>query len=154
MQALLVERIADKDPFHAARFCNTFNRCGFGRFSHQRLTGSGVFLMSGHGSDAVIQHDQLGRTLVIDHIDQAGDPGMEEGGIAQHAHDFFLFAGLFHAVSDRKAAAHAETGIGPVEGREHAQRVAADVTGHDHIKLAQRIEQRSVGTARAEHRRS
>ena len=79
---------------------------------------------------------------------------MEESGIAQYTHNFLFFAGLFHAVSDRKTTAHAETGIGPVQGREHAQRVAADIARHDHIKLAQRIEQRPVGTARAEHRRA
>ena len=50
-------------------------------------------------------------------------------------------------------AAHAEDRVQPVQRRERAEAVAADVAGHDHVELAEGVEDAAVRAARAQHRR-
>ena len=52
------------------------------------------------------------------------------------------------AEADADGGAHADAGVHGLEGRQHAQRVAADVAGDDAVELAQRVEDRVVRAGR------
>ena len=93
-----------------------------------------------------------GVAAVVDHVDETGDAGMEEGGVADHGHGLLLHAleskALGHAVGGRDAGAHADAGVHGRERRQRSERVAADVAGDMELELGKHGVEAAVGTAR------
>ena len=84
---------------------------------------------------------------VVDHLDQAGDPAVDEGGVADdadHAPRLLLRQHVAQAQSDADARPHADAGVHGRERRQDAQRVAADVAGDDAVQVAQDLEDAAV----------
>ena len=126
-----------------------------GRLVVERAAGAGVFLLAGHGGGAVVEDDQhvAGGRRVVDHLDQAGDAAVDEGAVADDADHAAGLVGRQHvaqAQAHAEAGAHADAGVHGLEGRQHAQRVAADVAGDDAVQLAQGLEDDAVRAAVAE----
>ena len=112
--------------------------------------------MAGHSGDGVVQDDDRGVGLVVGHVDEARDPGVDEGGISDDRHGLALSlsaAGLVEAVEAGDGGAHADGGVDGAEGRHGPQGVAADVPQDRQLVLRQGVEQSPVGAAGAHHRR-
>ncbi len=99
------------------------------------------------------------RHLVLHGIDQGGDAGVVEGGVADRGDDGRLDAGMHVAGREAQAGAHRDLGPQGVERRVHAEDGAADVAGHHHVvlleaglaqRLVDRHERASVWTAGAD----
>ena len=108
-----------------------------------------MFLHAGHGGGAVIenQHDVPGGRRVVDHLDQAGDAAVHEGAVADDADHAARLLGrqhVAHAEPDAERRAHADQRIHGLKRWKHAQRVAADIAGHDAVQVAQRGEHGAV----------
>ena len=59
---------------------------GGGGLALDVVAGGGVLLMAGHAGDGVVQNDNDGIALVVGDVYQAGDAGMDKGGIADDSH--------------------------------------------------------------------
>ena len=112
--------------------------------------------MAGHAGDAVVQHDDGRVAVVIGDVNEAGDAGMDEGGVADdgHALGFIFRVGLIPSMERGDGSAHADAGVNHAQGSGRAQGVAADVSADGDLQLFQGIEQSPVGAAGAKHRRT
>ena len=110
--------------------------------------------MARHGRDAVVEHDRRHRRAVVVRAQDAGDAAVEERGVTEHRADAALLPGLLHAGGIADGGAHADRRVHRVEGRECAERVAADVARHGGAELGERVEDAAVAAARAENRRT
>ena len=77
---------------------------------------------------------------------------MKERRVSEDRADAAFEARLLHArrVADR--GAHADGGVHRIEGRERAQRIAADVARHRRAELVKRVEDTAVSAAGAKNR--
>ena len=55
--------------------------------THERAPGARVLLVAGHGGGPVVHDDDHRGALVVGDVQEAGDAGVEERGIADHADD-------------------------------------------------------------------
>ena len=91
--------------------------------AQQGLAGAGVLLAAGHGRGAVVDDDGERLAAVVDHVHEGGDPGVEEGAVADDADGLVAQSGLRalgrrfhdlgHAVGHADAGAHAGAGSAP-----------------------------------------
>ncbi len=114
-----------------------------GRLVPQGAAGARVLLLPGHGGGAVVEHHQhvAGGRRVVDHLDEAVDAGVDEGRVADDRHHpagVGLGEGVAQAEPDAERGAHGHAGVHALVGRQDAERVAADVAGHDAVELAER----------------
>ena len=79
----------------------------------QGLPVAGIALVTGHAGDAVIHDDGDDRAVIVDHVGQGGDAGVEEGGIANDRHVALRAASLGSAMRHADAGAHT---AGSVDG--------------------------------------
>ena len=114
-------------------------------------------LVAGHGGRRVVEDDEDEARPLEDGVDEARDPRMEEGGIADRDDDRREIAplggiGVVEARPLADAGAHAVAGVHGAE--VHPQGVAADVAGENPCGkgVADRIEGRPVAATRAERR--
>ncbi len=124
----------------------------------QRAPGAGVLLLPGHGGGAVVEHQQdvAGGRRVVDHLDEAAHAGVDEGRVADERHHpagVRLGQDVAEPEADAQRGAHGHAGVHGLVGRQHAQRVAADVAGDDAVELAEGGVDRVVGAGLAELRR-
>ena len=75
--------------------------------SLQGPPGTGIVLVAGHGGGSVIQYDGHDRAVVVHDVQERGNTGMEEGGVADHRDVMFRASAFDRAVSDRDAGTHA-----------------------------------------------
>ena len=121
-----------------------------GRLRSSGYTGSGVVLAAGHGGDAVVENNHGCRRIVVDHVHQAVDAGVEEGGIADHGHhllSFLLGNHLYHPGGVADGGAHADTGFHGGQGRQETEGITADIAGNIGLEVVEGIEDTPVGTA-------
>ena len=114
-------------------------------------------LSAGHARGQVVRDDQGHRRLVLDDVQQAGQPGVHEGRVADHG-DGGVHPGLGRALGHRHRRAHVHAGVDRLVGRQRAERVAADIREHPAARvvrhgLAQEIVGVRVRATRAEGRR-
>ena len=64
--------------------------------------------------------------IVMYGIDQAGDSGMEKGGVADKAH-YFLIGCARKTTGRADPATHTDHEIGRGKRRQHAQSITADI---------------------------
>ena len=103
--------------------------------------------MAGHTGNAVVEHDRGDRAAVVEHVQDAGHAGVEEGRVADHrAETPALLA--FHTVGIADGGPYANRGVHRVERRKRAQRVASDVARNGRAQLSQRVEDRVDGRNR------
>lgn len=132
----------------------------FGHFAVDGVAGTRVFLLTGHGGDAVVQNDGDQLAAVVGNVQQRVDAGVEEGRIAKRRDDarFFAFDGvedLLRAVPEADAGAHADGRFDGVVRRAGRERVAADVArDHDALAPTKFIEETAMRAARAQRRRA
>ncbi len=124
----------------------------------QRAACPRVLLLAGHRRRAVVedQHHVPGLRRVVDHLGDAGDAGVHEGRVADHADDPFRLVIRQHvpqAEPDADARAHADAGVHRLQGRQHAERVAADVARDDAVHVLEDLEHVAVRAALTELRR-
>ena len=93
---------------------------------------AGMRLAAGHGRGVVVQdHEQ--QVVVVEHgVDHAGDAGMEEGGVADEGHHRLARAAR-EAAARADAGTHVEQEVGHGQGRQDAERVAADVRSYNFV---------------------
>ena len=87
-----------------------------------------------------IEHHVAGGRRVVHHLHQPGDAAVHEGAVADdadHAAGLLRRQHVPQAQAHADARAHADAGVHGLERRQHAQRVAADVAGHDAVEVAQ-----------------
>ena len=94
--------------------------------------------------------------MVIGDVNQAGNAGMNEGGVADDgdALGFIFRVGLVPSMEGGNGSTHADAGVNHAQGGGSAQGVAADVPADGDLQPLQGVEQSPVGAAGAEHRRT
>ncbi len=128
--------------------------------------------MPRHSGCAVIQNDNRDLPLVIDGVDQRRDAGVQKSGVANNRHHpVARDAGPGHAQSLPDAGTHTGGGIHRIQRRIGAQRITANITGNNQLRLsgwfilgnrcleslsqaAEHKEHAGMGAARAEKRRA
>ena len=114
-----VEGINDEEAFHP--------QCGdeFGDV-HPAVAGpleglirARIHLHPGHTGPTVVQDDQREGDLVLHCVDQTGDAGVEEGGIADGGNDRRLGPPVNESLCQADAGAHRDLGPGGVERGVH-----------------------------------
>ena len=141
--------------FNAHCFTKIIDVDGIGRITLERLSGSRMILVAGHASSRVVQDNNCAGGLIVDHVHQGIDTGMEEGGIADERNPVFhvvLAFGLFHAVERRDAGAHADIEIQDFQRCYSTQCVATDIAGTVKFQLFQNGKYAAVRTSGAENR--
>ena len=151
-------RVDHHDVFDAQRAGEVLDHQFAGRLVAERAAGGGMLLQAGHRRGAVVedQHDVAGGRRIVDHFDQAGDAAVDERAVADDAHHppgLLLGQHVAQAQAHADAGAHAELGVHSLEGRQRAQRVAADVAGDDAIELPEQLERDAMGATDAQGRR-
>ena len=87
------------------------------------------------------------RRRVIDHLDQAADPAVNKGAVADHADDapaLILGQNVAQPEPHPKTCPHANTRINRLKWLQDPQRITADVTRHDAVSLAQGVKHNAV----------
>ncbi len=113
-----------------------------------------MLLVPGHRRGAVVQDDGHRVALVVGHVQQGRQAGVEEGGIADDGSVLLGDAGLAHPVGLANAGPHAATGVQSRKGRQKAQRVAADVAVDHQLELVGGHKHTAMRAARAEQGRA
>jgi len=97
------------------------------------------------------------RRWVVEHLDQAGETAVHEGGIADHADHLARLLGgqgVAQTQAHTDGCAHAHASVHGREGRQHAQGVTTDVARHDAAEVAQGLEDVAVRTTGAQFGRA
>ena len=115
-------------------------------------------LVAGHGGGGVIEHDEREFRLVVNGVDDAGQGGGKERGIADEGKAGAVRFEMADALGDAETRAHAQAGIHHVQRHGVAQRVAADIPAEDGFAafhgLLDGIEGGAVRTAGTQHGRT
>src|SRR5512133_2177001 len=156
--ARVLDRIDDVDVGDADGAGEPLDRELAGRRVRERAAGAGVLLLPSHRGRAVVEHDEhvAGRGRVVGHLDEPVHAGVDERRVADDRHDaprVLLREHVAEAEADAERGAHRDAGVHPLVGREDAERVAADVAGHDAVELPERAVDRVVRAGLAELRR-
>ena len=119
---------------------------GGSRIVLERMTGAGVLLVPCHSGGGVVQQHHRYRHAVVHGAHEAREAAVEEGPVSDDGHHLLL-TGLREARRVPDAGTHAEGGVDGREGRQAAQRVAPDVSGHQDAQLPERAEHSGMGAA-------
>ena len=114
--------------------------------------GAGVLLLAGHGGGAVVEHQQhvaVGRR-VVDHLHQAVDAGVDEGGVADERDHAPGLGGGEHVAqpeADAERGAHGHAAC-PWPGRAAARRACSSRCRRPRCSRACAAPSRPGGTGR------
>ena len=154
---LQIIRVNHPYPLNTNRMAQCFQVNCCGHIATNGFSGSWVLLLTGHAGDGVIQNQYQRITLVVSNINQAGNTGVNKGGVTDYRYGFlfaFRTSCFVKTMERRYRCAHADAGIHRIQRRRRAQGVAANVTADKHLLFFQGIEDTSVGTTAAHCRRT
>ena len=111
--------------------------------------------MSGHAGDGVVYDNNVGNSLVVCNIHKTCNAGMHECGVADNGYTLVsLAANLGKAVKCGNGCAHAKRGVHACKRCRRAESVASNIAAYVQTTLFEEVENASVGTSGAKHRRS
>ena len=142
-QRLYIEPLA---PLDGERVCSAY-------LLMQGDAVTGIALAAGHGRRAVVEYAERARSGIVDGAEHARDARMGKGAIADHSDDRSPVAHgnvrEFESVRDGQGRAHVDRGMHGVQRSRCAERVAADITAHDCLHVAQHGEDEAMRAPRA-----
>ncbi len=114
-----------------------------------------MVLAARHRRATVVQHENGHVAVVVDGVQERGQPSVSECGVADDRdHGLLPLHRLGDAVRLADPGSHRQARVHPTQRRQGRQRVAADIAGHEDLVPRQRREDVPVRAARAQHRRA
>ena len=117
-----------------------------------------IVLATGHADRAIVEQQDGDVALVVNHVEQALHPHVQEGGIADHGDHALVLVGFTPALVETERNAHrgphGNRGVQRIPGMAGTQRITADIAGNGQVAdLRQRVINAEVRAGHAHRRR-